>query len=151
MTTISSGFESDLREAIIQDVHRKTREQIGPQVEALARQRWKDYATRNDYDIEHIWQEADRTVRRDGDVVRLTIEWPGLTALFEFGVSPHTIEGNPLLSFVWEAPPEGTRPPGAPENVVAQSVDWGSVTGGIPESRAIRDTWRELSRVVADG
>jgi|APHM01.1.fsa_nt_gi hypothetical protein len=151
MTTLNRGFESDLTDAVLDDAEEQLRDSLGPEVERLARDRWEDYARRNDYDIEHIWKEADREVRREGDTVRLSIEWPGLTALFEFGVSPHTIEGNPVLAFQWEGPPEGTRPPGAPEQVVAQSVNWGSVTGGIPESRAIRDTWRELGRVIDRG
>jgi hypothetical protein len=151
MTTLESGFEDKLEAAILDDAERRLREELGARIEALARGRWQQYARRNDYDISHVWEDAERAVNREGDTVRLSIEWPELTALFEFGVSPHTIEGDPLLAFHWAAPPEGTRPPGAPENVVAQSVNWGSVTGGIPESRAIRDTWRELGRVIGDG
>ena len=48
------------------------------------------------------------------------------------------MEGSPLLAFVWESPPQGTRPSGAPQFVETQSVNWGSVTGGIEEARAIR-------------
>jgi len=110
MTTLNNGFERDLREAVLADAESRLREELGPRVERLSRERWRQYASRNGYDIEHIWQEAERTVRREGESVTLGIEWPGLTALFEFGVSPHTIEGDPALAFHWAAPPEGTRP-----------------------------------------
>jgi hypothetical protein len=105
----------------------------------VAEEQFRAYAGRNDYDIEHIWQDVDGPeVTRSRDGVTAYVQWPGLTALFEFGVDPHTIEGDPVLAFYWQGPPEGTRPSGAPSYVVTDSVNWGSVTGGIPEARAIR-------------
>jgi len=150
MTTLSGSFEADLREAVLEDAEARLRATLGPRLVALARERWESYASRNDYDIAHIWQDATLEVSREGEVVQVSVQWPELTALFEFGVSPHTIEGDPVLAFHWAAPPEGTRPPGAPENVVAQSVDWGSVTGGIPEARAIRDALRQFRQEVGE-
>ena len=146
---LDANFEDDLREAVLDTVERELREEIGPQLRDLARENWQAYASRNGYDIDHIWEDAEGPfVERDEDGVTLRMEWPGLTALFEFGVSPHTIQGNPLLAFVWRSPPEGTRPPGAPKHVVAEEVNWGSVTGGIPESRAIRDALAGLRQVM---
>ena len=148
--TLESSFEADLRDAVMDDVERTLREEIGPTLKETARENFEAYASRNGYDIGHIWRDAEGPfVSRSGDSVELRIEWPGLTALFEFGVSPHTIEGNPLLAFHWDAPPEGTRPPGAPEFVVAQEVNWGSVTGGINEARAIRDALDSMRREVS--
>lgn len=147
MTSLESSFEADLREALLEDIEQTLREEVGPQLKQAARENFEAYASAHGYDIEHIWQDAEGPmIDRDGDSVSLRIEWPGLTALFEFGVSPHTIEGDPILSFVWEGPPGGTRPPGAPKHVVAQEVNWGSVTGGIPESRAIRDAMNTVRR-----
>ena len=147
MTTLDSSFEDALAEAILDEAERWLQEEIGPQLKQAARENFEAYASANDYDIEHIWEDAEGPfVERDGDSIELRIEWPELTALFEFGVSPHTIEGDPVLSFVWKAPPEGTRPPGAPKHVQAQEVNWGSVTGGIEESRAIRDAMTEIRR-----
>lgn len=132
-------FERDLRDAVLDEVEREVtgaRDQLVDDSEAGFRR----YAARNDYDIEHLWQDvvADAVSRRPTGV-SARVEWPPLTTLFEYGVDPHTITGNPLLAFNWSAPPEGTRPPGAPSFVVAESVDWGSVTGGIDEARAIRN------------
>lgn len=143
--TLESSFEDDLREAFLDDVEQTLRDEVGPALEDAARENWEAYASRNGYDIDHIWEDAEGPfVDRDDQSVSIRIEWPGLTALFEFGVDPHTIEGNPYLAFTWESPPEGTRPPGAPEHVVADEVNWGSVTGGIPEARAIRDAIDQL-------
>ncbi|RQG93733.1 hypothetical protein [Natrarchaeobius oligotrophus] len=147
---LDDSFEDDLREALLDDVERKLEEEIGPQLERIARENWQEYAARNGYDIEHVWEEVEGPfVERDAGSVGVRLEWPGLTALFEHGVSPHTIQGNPILSFHWESPPEGTRPPGAPEHVVAEEVNWGSVTGGIPAARAIRNALADVRRVMS--
>jgi len=139
MTSLDRDFEADLRDAVMDDAEARLSD-VAQRLADAAEQAFRAYAARNGYDIEHIWQDADGpTVSRSQDAVHAQIHWPGLTALFEFGVDPHTIEGNPTLAFHWAAPPEGTRPPGAPSYVVADEVDWGSVTGGIPEARAIRN------------
>jgi len=135
MTTLPD-FESDLRDALEEDLEAQA-EAIGQTLKDTAEENFKDYANENGYDIDHIWEDSTLTVQQDGDGYLVRVEWPGLTALFEYGVDPHTIEGSPL-AFFWESPPEGTRPQGAPAYVVSDEVNWGSVTGGIPESRAIR-------------
>jgi len=71
--------------------------------------------------------------------VTLRIEWPGLTALFEWGVSPHTISGNPLLHFYYER---------IDQWITTDEVNWGSETGGIPESRAIRNAMADIRRLM---
>lgn len=138
MTTLDSGFENALREAVMDRMEARV-ETLGETWKDVAQNAFESYAASNDYDIQHVWEDADGPfIERSRDTVTARIEWPGLTALFEWGVEPHVIRGNPLR-FRWEAPPEGTRPPGAPPFVVAEEVNWGSVTGGIPEARAIRE------------
>jgi len=133
---LSDSFEDDLRAAILDDVEQQFRDEIGPELIDVARSNWEAYASRNDYDIGHIPTEAELAIERDDSSVSVRIEWPELTALFEWGVDPHTIEGNPLLHFYWEAKDQW---------VTTESVNWGSETGGIPESRAIRDAVEQLT------
>jgi hypothetical protein len=141
MTKLDAQFERKAEQALL-DGADSFAEALGERLKDTAEANFKAYAARNGYDIDHIWTESELEVRRLPDSYRITVEWPGLTALFEFGVDPHTIEGD--LAFEWLAPPAGTRPPGAPKFVDTDSVNWGSVTGGIGEARAIRDALDEL-------
>jgi len=137
---LESGFEAGLQEALLEDAEQTLRDDLGPELLQVARENWESYASANDYGIGHIWEDAELTVDRSADSVQMRIEWPGLTALFEFGVAPHTIEGNPLLHFYWAE---------ADQWVQTESVNWGSETGGIPESRAIRDAMNWLRRAAS--
>lgn len=127
-------FENDLRDALIDDAEDALYN--GPNNLAFqllqdAETNFQNYANAHDYDIEHIWQDAKVTdARRTARGASARIEWPPLTSLFEFGVSPHTIRGNPILHFFWAAKNRWVR---------TEEVNWGSETGGIPESRAIRN------------
>jgi len=134
---LDSSFESDLREALLDDIEETAREETAPDLLATAQAKWIAYAAEHGYSIEHIWQDAALAVDRDRRGVTIRIEWPALTALFEFGVAPHTIDGNPLLHFYWAAKDQWIQ---------TESVDWGSETGGIPEARAIRDALHEARR-----
>lgn len=133
MTSLSSSFESDLKQAVMDDVEAKARQDIGPRLVEIARQNWQAYASRNGYDLDHIESGAELSVDRDGDTVRIRVEWPGLTALFEWGVDPHIITGD--LHFYYEK---------IDQWIQTDSVNWGSETGGIPEARAIRDAVDEV-------
>jgi len=138
---LDSGFEADLEEALLKDVEQRLQDEVGPELKRVARENWEAYAAAQGYDIEHIWEDAEGPfVERDGDSITLRIEWPELTTLFEYGVSPHTIEGNPLLHFYWAEVDQWVK---------TESVDWGSETGGIPESRAIRDAMNWLRRELS--
>ena len=132
---LASNFEDDLREAVLGNVEQNAREEIGPKLIQTARENWEAYASRNGYDIDHIWEDAELVVDRDDTSVSVRIEWPELTALFEWGVDPHTIEGNPLLHFYYDR---------IDQWITTDEVNWGSETGGISESRAIRDAIDQL-------
>jgi hypothetical protein len=137
MASLERSFERKAEEAVLDDLEDQAREEIGPDLLARAQAKWIAYAAEHGYSIEHIWQDAELSVERTRRGVTIRIEWPELTALFEFGVRPHTIDGDPLLHFYWEE---------ADQWVQTESVEWGSETGGIPESRAIRDSLTETRR-----
>ena len=147
MTTLESDFESDLRDHLLDEAEGALyddRDNLAFQFLKLVNQNWEDYMRSTGYALEHI-PESGRVIdtERRQNSVSATLEWSGLTSLFEWGVSPHAIQGNPL-AFDWPAPPEGTRPEGAPSYIVANQVNWGSVTGGIPAARAIRGALNQI-------
>lgn len=138
---LSNSFEDDLREALLDDIEQTLQDELGPQLIKIAQENWMGYASEQGYDIDHIWEDVEGPIiERDAESVRVRIEWPELTALFEHGVSPHTINGNPVLRFYYER---------IDQWVTVESVEWGGETGGIPESRAIRDALHDLRRVMS--
>jgi len=138
---LEPGFEAKLRESVLDDVEETLRRELGPALKRVVAVNWQAYAARNGYDIDFVWEDVEGpSIERDGRGVRMRFVWPELTALFEFGVSPHTIDGNPLLHFFWEEKGQWVK---------TESVNWGSETGGIPESRAIRDALNWFRREVS--
>lgn len=143
MARLESAFERKARDALIEsaaDGLFDDPDNLAFRFAEMVNDNFAAYASANGYDIDHIWEEFDVTeaeVTATGAHVR--IEWPGLTALFEYGVPPHTIRGNPMLHFFWES--EGRW-------VMTEEVNWGSKTGGIPEARAIRDALEQLPNEV---
>jgi hypothetical protein len=99
------------------------------------------YASQQGYDIEFLESEF-AGVDVDRGQRALTVEWAWeseLAAYYEFGVAPHTIRGDPL-HFYWAEKDQWIQ---------TDEVEWGSETGGIPESRWVRDSLHWLRREVA--
>ncbi|REA00177.1 hypothetical protein DEQ92_20195 [Haloferax sp. Atlit-6N] len=135
---LEADFEDLAEEALLANVAATLRDEYGPLLKDAIKENFKAYAAANDYDISFVWDAAsDPVVERTRRSVHLRLEWPGLTALFELGVEPHTITGN--LHFYW-----------AEKDMWIQtdSVNWGSETGGIPESRAIRNGLEDLRQEI---
>lgn len=149
MTTLDRGFEDALADAVLPDQDETI--ELGEDLRDRAEAYWDAYMAEHDYDIEHITREATVEDVSVGSRERsVTVTWP-FSSLFEHGVDPHVIRASSTdyLAFEWPAPPEGTRPEGAPAYVRTDEVDWGSETGGIPKARAIRDAlmdWRREHR-----
>jgi hypothetical protein len=148
VTTID-GFEDALREDLMDQAEAEVAERRD-QLAQESGDRFDAYASRQGYDIGFIADGIETSsVERRGNRVSATVSWPGLTALFEYGVDPFTLSASgDQLAFLWASPPEGTRPPGAPSFVVSESVNWGSVTGGIPEARAIRTALQVVGQAM---
>lgn len=113
MATLDASFESDLRDAMLDDAEDKLydgSDTIAEHLLRTANENLDDYATEYDYSLRGIIQsgriaETSRTQRS----VSATLRWDHPAALFEFGAPPHEINGNPILSFVWEDPPEWVK------------------------------------------
>jgi hypothetical protein len=135
MTTID-GFEDALREDLLE----QAKAEVAERRDQLAQEsgdRFDAYASRHGYDIGFLADGIETSsVERSGNRVSATVSWPNYSSIFEYGVEPFTMRGD--FAFPWLSPPQGTRPPGAPSFVVTDEINWGSVTGGIPEARAIR-------------
>ena len=158
--SLASDFEADLQEALVDEAeHRIVGEQANLIFEfvELAHTLLRAYGERHGYNVEPAIDSVQTPVV-DRSRGRLTVRvgWDDeQMARWEFGVTPHTIDGNPILSFIWEDPPQWVR----------QEFDQGRDTRGrfvsgwrvffdsvdhpgIPESRAIRDAFNALRRVM---
>lgn len=146
MTTLASDFESKAQDKLL-DVAEREAEAIGKEFVRIAHENFGDYAAEHGYDIGFILRNAEGpTVERRGDSVEIHVQWPELTAIYEYGADPHTIEGNPILSFVWENPPAWVKEEfdqargGGGQFQSGWRVFFSQVEHpGHPEARAIRD------------
>ena len=151
---LEGSFEDDLQEALLDDVeHQLVGEADNLVAEAIAfvHGRLDQYAQRFDYNVEPIKQslEVDNVQRSDGSItVRFGWTHEAMPYL-EFGTSEHTIEGDPVLSFVWEQrhdPPdwvaEEFEAEGDGYRVFLPEV----TVAGVKETRAVRDAMNHLRR-----
>lgn len=161
MATLESGFERDLREAVLDDAERRLvgeRANLVFQFVELVHTHLRAYGERNGYDVESTIDSVGQpVVDRSRGRITVTVGWehPQM-ARWEFGTSDHTIDGDPVLAFVWEDPPQWVREEfdqartaggqfRSGWQVFLPSVD----VDGLPASRAIRDALNGLRRVLS--
>lgn len=102
----------------------------------------RSWGQRHGFEVEPVTESVQvLTVDEMGQTLRVRWGWlHEATKYFQFGVSPHTIDGRPLLSFIWEDAPDSVRElfphtervDGDPR-VFLPSVDH----PGMPESRFV--------------
>lgn len=113
MATLDSSFESDLQEALMDEAEGQLYDNPDNMAFAflqLVNENIRDFANEQDYDLESIAESGRVTDTSRGNTrVSVTLEWDHPAAIFEWGAPPHTIEGNPILSFVWEDPPDWVK------------------------------------------
>jgi len=159
MTDVSFGDAGGIITEAVTDGVRETL--VGRERNLIARtiieanSNLEEAAAANEWDVESVTAEWDvETDERGGELaIRLENTHPAAD-YFEFGTSAHRIEGNPVLSFIWEErhdPPEWVREefePATSENgrpgfrVFMSSVE----VSGIPETRFFRSALDFLQR-----
>ncbi|MFC4549382.1 MULTISPECIES: hypothetical protein [Halorussus] len=153
---LDSSFEDDLREAVLDEAEHELIGKQGNLVHEAVQfthDRLREYGREFDYRVDSII-DSFGGVEVDRSANRLTIRW-GWTheamVYLEFGTSDHTIEGDPVLSFVWEErhnPPEWVREEfdqeGNGYRVFLPEVE----VAGVKETRAARDALNWLRREV---
>lgn len=157
---LDSDFEADLREALLDDVESTM---VGEQASLiyefveLVHTNLRAYGQRHGYDVEGTIDSLGQpAVDRSSNQISITVGWESeQMSRWEFGVAPHTIDGDPILSFVWEDPPQWVTEEfeqarsGGGEFASGYRVFLPEVDHpGIPESRAIRDAMNGLRRLL---
>lgn len=109
--TLEAEFQEKARQAMLRSV---AEEVSGPDgLLQAAIERSQATLRSSEYDLESIADSL--VVPRSGSILdaernRVYVEW-GWTheaaQYFEFGTSEHTIQGQPVLAFVWEDAPQG--------------------------------------------
>ncbi|GAB6863211.1 hypothetical protein ACFR97_10255 [Haloplanus litoreus] len=162
MATLESSFEAKLRKAMLDEAEHAL---VGRQANLvfefveLVHTRLRAYGERHGYDVEStIDSLGEPQVERRRDRLVVAIGWESeQMARWEFGTSDHHVDGDPVLSFVWSGPdvPQWVRkefdqardPSGQFRSgwrVFLPDVD----VSGLPESRAIRDAFNGLRRLL---
>lgn len=153
MVELESGFEDALREALLDDIEHEfvgKQNNLVHQFVQKAHDRLREYGREFDYDVEPVIESLGQPeVDRGRGYITIRIGWDHPAApYFQLGTSEHTIQGDPVLSFVWEDPPTWVRHEfdreGDGFRVFLPEVE----VAGLPESRFVRDALNWLRRHV---
>lgn len=144
--TVPSDLPEDAREALLADVRGRLIEQEGNlifQSVRVAHGTLRSYGQRHDYNVESVTETVEiLETSTTGRSVSVRWGWTHDAAqYFQWGVSPHTIDGDPILSFIWEDAPRevremfaNTERVGGDPRVFFRSVDH----PGIPAARFVQ-------------
>lgn len=141
MVTLSNDFESNLRAALVADIEAKTVDEPGNlafQVLDAIGENLREYAAEHDYDADAAIESiAVTSVDRRANGISVTIESDHPLVLFaQTGTSDHTIQGNPILAFEFDA----GEYPGLAEQFPEGTAFLHEVeVSGLPEGRVITD------------
>jgi hypothetical protein len=154
---LAADFEADLRESMLDSVEHELvgkREPIIFAAIQFVRGRLERYARDFDYNVQSVLDSLEPVEVDRGDG-QLTVRFGWSHEAFpyiEFGTSDHTIEGDPILSFVWEErhdPPdwvaEEFEREGDGYRVFLPEVE----VAGVRETRAVRDAMHWLRRELS--
>lgn len=105
-------FERKLEESLLEEAADEATGQQGLVMQAVAQSHVQLRRFKDEYNVEPIIDSF--AITRAGPVIdpvsgRVRVTWKythDATEYFEFGTSFHRVDGNPILSFVWEDPPQ---------------------------------------------
>lgn len=154
---LDSSFEQNLKTAVLDEAEHEfvgRRNNLVFQSIQRAHEILRGYGQEFDYNVEPIINSFGGVeVDRSDD--RLTIRWGWqheASVYLEYGTSDHTVEGNPVLSFVWERrhdPPDWVarefEAEGDGYRVFLPEVE----VAGVEETRFVRDSLNWLRREAA--
>jgi hypothetical protein len=111
---LDSGFEDDLREAVLDNVERELvgkRDNLVFQAIQQSQQVLDTAGSELDWNVEPIKQSLGTPeVNRGRSSITVTWGWSHPAAPYwEYGTSPHKIQGDPILSFIWRDAPPGVK------------------------------------------
>jgi hypothetical protein len=151
---LASDFESKATEAILDEAEHQLvgkRDNIIAAVISRVHGRLDRYGREFGYNVDPIKQSlAPVDVQRSGDGLTIRFGWTHEAMVYlEFGTSEHTIEGDPVLSFVWEErhdPPAWVREEFEAEGDGYRVFLPEVTVAGVRETRAVRDALNWLRR-----
>ena len=155
MATLDSSFEDDLAEAVLDEVEHELVGKQGNLVhEAIQESKAALETFSTEYNVGPIFDSLEGpAVHRTSNSITVRWEFTHPAAgFFEFGTPDnYPIEGDPVLSFVWEDPPqwvtEEFEKEGKGYRVFFPEVDSGE---GIPETRFTRVALRHIRWLMED-
>ncbi|MFB6237520.1 MAG: hypothetical protein ABEH81_04030 [Halopenitus sp.] len=108
MTRLDSDFEDAAREAFLDEVEHELvgkRNNLVFQAIQQSHEVLREAANRFDYHVEPVIESLGEVeVTRTRNSIEARWGWNHeASVFFEFGTSTHTVDGDPILSFVWEA------------------------------------------------
>jgi hypothetical protein len=151
---LSGEFEADVREAALEELEAQLVGEFNPlafQAIDRAHDRLREFEDQYPGVDSIIESLQVPEVERTANGLRVTFGWSHPAApYFELGTSDHTIDGQPVLSFVWESPPEWVReefdPEGDGYRVFFDSVE----VEGLDETRFMRSALNWLRAELED-
>lgn len=148
---LEDDFEDKMTEALVDATAEKLMSDIIPRMIQQSHDVLEAYGSRNDYNVQPVIDslQEPELEKRDGG---LTVTWGWeheAAPYFEWGTSAHTVEGNPILSWVWEDPPDWVKEQFEREGSGYRVFFTETEPSGIPEARFARaalDFLREEAR-----
>lgn len=108
------SVSAELQDALLSDIREQLVDKQGNlvfQSVRVANGALESYGQRNDYQTDPIRESVEiLNTSETQSSFRVRWGWTHEAAkFFNFGVSAHTIDGNPILSFIWEDAPQEVR------------------------------------------